>query len=253
MRGTLTGKYVVNTRALHQAETLDRLIRERDGIPVSFPCIAIQPPNDPSELDAALERLVSGAYDWLLLTSANTVYSLAQHTQALADSGAFKTAAIGPSTAQAARDQLGLSVDLIPNEHIAEALAQVVLAEGGKHIFLPESGIAQPGLREQLMAGGVHVDGIVAYQTVCGSGGVDLYAQPLDIIIFTSSSTVQGFVERTQSNRPPLDEVMVVCIGPKTAQTAQDLGFSLVMVPETYTLEGMLNAIAVSVGRYPQQ
>ena len=245
MSGGLTGKTIVNTRATHQAEAFNHLIRKRGGIPVSFPCITIQPPGDTSELDAALELLVMGVYDWLLLTSANTVYSLAQQLgESLLEEGQrFKVAAIGPATAQAAQEQLGLTVDLIPDDHIAEALAQAVLAQEGKQYFLPESAIAQPILQDHLRAGDAEVDVVVAYQTVCGSWGTDLYTQAVDVVTFTSSSTVQCFVERTQDDPSPLDEVLFACIGPKTARTAQDYGFSPVIVPQTYTLDAMLDAI----------
>ena len=50
----LSGKHVVNTRALHQAAELDALLRERCAEPISYPCIDIRPPEDCAALDAAL-------------------------------------------------------------------------------------------------------------------------------------------------------------------------------------------------------
>ena len=107
MTQVLRGKAIVNTRASHQASDFDLLIRERGAVPIAYPCIAIVPPDDTTELDAALKQLNAGGFDWLGLTSANTVYSLAQrlHKLDLMLTGKFKVAAVGPSTAEAAQAQ----------------------------------------------------------------------------------------------------------------------------------------------------
>ncbi|MCA9885043.1 MAG: uroporphyrinogen-III synthase [Anaerolineae bacterium] len=247
----LHGKTIVNTRAIHQVADFDVLIRERGAIPVSFPCIAIVPPDDTTEWDAAIQQLIAGAFDWLILTSTNTVYSLSQRLKALELSlrGNFKTAAIGPSTADAARTQLGIEVDLMPDEYIAEALAETLLLQGAQRVFLPESAIARPALKDALVEAGVAVMVVDAYQTACASGGVDLPAMlrraEIDAITFTSSSTVDCFIERltTENGSLTLGEVVIACIGPKTAQTAIAHGLQVVIVPQDYTLSGLLDAI----------
>lgn len=255
MSAALQGKRIVNTRAVHQAGELDALLREVGAVPLAYPCIAIQPPADPSELDSALRQLLAGEYDWLLLTSANTVLSLAQRVRALGlsipQTRPFQLAVVGPSTAQAAEAQLGLSADLVPQEFVAEALAAAVLAQGGRRVFLPESALARPTLAQTLVAGGAHVQVITAYETVRGSGGVKLAAElrqgRVDGVTFTSSSTVDFFMERLREEsdtRPDLQGVTVACIGPKTARTAAEHGLQSLIVPEEYTLEGMVQAIA---------
>ena len=67
----LAGKRIVITRARHQAGAFADLLREHGAIPILYPCIAIIPPDDPAPLDEALAHL--SAYDWMLITSANTV------------------------------------------------------------------------------------------------------------------------------------------------------------------------------------
>lgn len=258
MTQVLRGKTIVNTRAIHQASDFDLLIRERGAVPIAYPCIAIVPPNDATELDAALKQLNAGNFDWLVLTSANTVYSLGQRLDALklVLTGRFKVAVIGPSTAEAAQEQLGLQVDLIPDDYIAESLGQALIEQSGECIFLPESAIARPTLKDRLMSAGVEVVAVDAYQTVCGSGGDDLPAMlsqgEVDVITFTSSSTVDGFVERLKqagSGLSALGDVRIACIGPKTAQTASDHGLPAAIVPDDYTLAGLLDAIEQSFAR----
>ena len=254
MRGALEGRRIVNTRPVHQAGALDDLIRARGAIPVSYPCIAIRPPEDTAPLDNAIKQLVEGRFDWLVITSANTVLSLSQRLQVLKltlpTHPPFKVAVVGPSTAEFAKSQLGLTADLIPDDYVAEALADAIGPRSGMRVLLPESAIARPTLADILTAGGADVCVVEAYRTICGEGGVDLprlFAEKqVDAITFTSSSTVECFVERMQDEGgdiADLSAVLIVCIGPKTAATAQVHHLDVAIVPETYTLHAMLDAL----------
>ncbi|MBZ0295909.1 MAG: uroporphyrinogen-III synthase [Anaerolineae bacterium] len=249
MSGALRDKRIVNTRALHQAQAFDDLIAARGAQPLSYPCIAIQPSADSRALDAALQQL--DQFDWLVITSANTVMALAARAEALgidlARYAALRVGAIGPATAEAARTQLGLTCDLMPEEYIAEALAETLRPIAGARIFLPESAIARPTLAQMLTEAGAEVTVVTAYETVCGSGGVDLPALlaqgAVDAVTFTSSSTVRCFVERLPDDAA-LDGLCMACIGPKTARTAHEYGLKPVVSAATHTLEGILDALA---------
>jgi uroporphyrinogen-III synthase len=249
----LTGKRIVNTRAGHQAAALNDLLRVRGAVSVDYPCIAVVPPENSTLLDAALFDLVAGRYDWLTLTSANTVLAITQRLTALGLSlvgTVFRTAAVGPATSEAAYQQLGLeSVDL-PTEYVAESLASSLPIEAGTRILLPESTIARPTLAEMLAARGAEVTVVMAYQTVCGHGGVDvpqlLAHKQIDALTFSSSSTVICFLERLNKEGGELDSARAVCaacIGPKTAATARDCGFTVLNTASEHTLEGLIDAL----------
>lgn len=256
MSDTLRGKRIVNTRAVHQSATLDALIRAADAIPVAYPCIAIEPPQDTSELDAALQALAADEYEWLVLTSANTVHSIQQRLEALGFSlrdAICKIAAVGESTAEAAQASLNREVDLVPEEYIAESLAASLLERGAKNVLLPESAIARPTLGNLLRAGGATVTAVTAYETVCAKDDWRLLpalnAGEVDVITFTSSSTVTCFLERLHTEDAEVDasallrEVCIACIGTKTAATAEEQNLENIIIPSTFTLEGMLTAI----------
>ena len=83
MTGILTGKQIVNTRALHQAHALDELLCLQGAVPVAYPCVDIVPPDNSSQLDRALLDLAVGHYEWLILTSVNTVLALAERLSIL--------------------------------------------------------------------------------------------------------------------------------------------------------------------------
>ncbi len=248
----MMGKRVVNTRAAHQAAALDTLLRDRGALPVAYPCITIAPPDDPAQLDAALDDLAGGRYDWLVLTSANTVIALAQRLDVLGlslSSAAFRTAAIGSATAEAAQ-QLGLTGIDLPDEYVAEALAASLLLEAGARVLLPESAIARPTLADGLTARGAQVEVVMAYQTIQGSGGDNvprlLAQQQIDAVTFTSSSTVSYFLKRLAQEDgcvECLQTICLACIGSKTAATARELGLTVAVVPAQHTLEAMVAAL----------
>jgi hypothetical protein len=112
----LVGKRVLVTRAAHQAGKLSEGLRALGAEPVEVPVIEIRPPSDFAPLDRVLRTLDS--YDWLILTSANTVHALAERAAALDLSLAattttrFNVAAVGKATAEAAR-QVGFAVALV--------------------------------------------------------------------------------------------------------------------------------------------
>jgi uroporphyrinogen-III synthase len=109
---------------------------------------------------------------------------------------------------------------------------------------------ARDALPHALAAAGVHVDVVPAYQTLdlgeakrselsalITGGGVD-------VVMLTASSTVRAFVaaldERAKS---ALDSVVIACIGPITRDTALELGLRAEVVAESFTLDGVLDAL----------
>lgn len=253
MSDALHGKRIVNTRATHQAHALNAILSQQGALVLEYPCIAIVPPPDTHALDSALRDLISGAYEWLLLTSANTVYALAQRLADLRltlDDAPIRAAAVGMSTAESAREHLHLHDVLLPTEYIAEALAEALPVTPLSRVLLPESAIAPPTLADLLTARGAQVTVVEAYQNVTGTGGVDLVATlaggQVDALTFTSASTVAGLVERLQPHTGALDtarDICAACIGPKTAAAAQAYGFRHVICAREYTLDGLMQTL----------
>jgi uroporphyrinogen-III synthase len=251
--GALNGKRIVNTRATHQAEELNTLLRKRGAIALDYPCIAIAPPKDIGVLDAALFELVAGRFDWLVLTSANTVFALSERLQVLGltlHGAKFRAAAVGAATAEIAKTQLGLELFDLPPQYAAESLAEHLPVERGAQFLLPASAIARPTFADRLSARGGVVSVVDAYQTVGGQGGADvpqLLAQhQIDALTFTSSSTVTYFLERIHKEGGRKDDALAVCaacIGAKTAATARECGFKVLTTATEQTLHGLIAAL----------
>ena len=246
----LAGKRILVTRPKKQSGKFTQLLEAKGAIPICFPVIEISPLNDFGELDQALLRLAE--YDWFVLTSVNGVEAVWKrldvlNIQRLPDS--LKTACIGPKTA-ATLGKNGVQADFVPNEYIAEAILPGLGELKGLNVLLARADIARPDLPEAIRAGGGTADDVCAYRTLPAEmdrNGLEQIIQGLDVLTFTSPSTVDNFWQimvdegLNPLNLPGNPEVM--CIGPITARAAQAKGFQVSVIPEDYTIEGLLNAI----------
>jgi len=246
----LLGKRVLVTRPAHQATDFMVALRALGAEPISFPTIEIRPIEQTRPLDEAIKRLEeTDGYDWLVLTSANGVAAFWERLNALGlDSRALapvRIAAIGPATAEALVRR-SVTPDLVPEVYTAEGVLEAFDRFGslaGLRFLLARADIARKTLAEGLVERGAQVDEIPAYRTVPVQAGQTPPAA--DIVTFTSSSTVQGYVN-CLGGRSPLEtlrDVQVVCIGPITAATANELGVPVSAVADEYTIEGLLNIL----------
>lgn len=252
-RTPLEGKTVVVTRAPHQADELKELLEARGARVLVHPTIRIRPPADPRPLRRSTRRLAW--YDWLIFTSVNGV---AAFRQALDDTGqkgepppmpGLRTCAIGPATARAMQEELGLRADVVPGEYVAEAVLRALEKAAsleGRRVLLPRAAEARDVLPEGLEARGAMVDVVEAYRTEAVEEGADelrerLAAGEVDLLTFTASSTVRNFAETVGSD---VGRARVAVIGPVTATTARELGIRVDAVAEEYTIPGLVDACA---------
>jgi uroporphyrinogen III methyltransferase/synthase len=133
---------------------------------------------------------------------------------------------------------------------IAESLIRMGEVDG-KSFLLPRADIAPKTLSVALTeAGAKTVDDLVIYRTVeedlSDRNNVleSLSGSKLDLVTFTSSSTVQNF-ERILQRYAPDQKKALACaaIGPVTADKARELGFRVEAVAEVHTIEGLVKAI----------
>lgn len=262
MSGGLVGKHIVNTRALAQAAEFNARLRARGAVPVSYPCIAVSLPTDTAALDGCLVELARDEFDWLVLTSANTVRSIARRMDQLdlrfSTPARFRTAVVGPATRDAALRDLELTASVMPDTYRGSDLAAAIPILPGERVLLPQSEIAPPDLADALSTRGAFVTSVTAYRTVTGQGGVRLtpllVRGDVDAITFASSSAVNGFMSRFTGEGSGLDlleGILIACIGRSTASTAVAHGFATQIVPVEQTLAGLVDTLelALSAGR----
>jgi uroporphyrinogen III methyltransferase/synthase len=177
-------------------------------------------------------------------------------------------ATIGPATA-AALQRYHLRADLVPEEYIAEGVITALLRDAeqrgksltGQHILLARAAEARKILVTDLQHASAIVDEVAVYYTfpvaahdAQGQEVLQLLRNhQLDIITFTSSSTVRNFVAwLRQKEQNPLPEVeatdilrqtCIASIGPITSQTARDLGLHIDIEAQEFTIDGLVDAI----------
>ncbi|RPH51191.1 MAG: uroporphyrinogen-III C-methyltransferase [Desulfobacteraceae bacterium] len=249
----LFGKRIVVTRAREQASDLVGMLSDLGAECLEFPTIKVEPPDDFRPLDKAIENL--STYDWLIFTSVNGVSFFFErlHANGL-DIRAFhkiKTAVIGPATS----DRLfcyGLKSDVMPESYRAESVIDAFRTENlnGKRILLPRAEEARAILPEELTKMGALVDEITAYRTRAVTDEAsdlikELKNKAIDLITFTSSSTVKNFAALLPAGtmEEHLGDVVIAAIGPVTADTAKDMGFKVSIIAESFTISGLCDAI----------
>ena len=245
----LTGKRILVTRAQEQAEEFSRLLQNYGAHMVAFPTIEIAPPEDWHPVDDAIEKLDS--YDWVIFTSVNGVRFFTQRLKEkgtdISVLGKKKICAIGPRT-QGELEGMGLTVSFIPEEYRAEGVIEELKARVIKEqkILLPRARGARKILPEALQEAGAVVDEVEAYRAVKpakGKGSLkEILQKGVDVITFTSSSTVLNFMEFV-SDKGVLNGVKVAVIGPITAETVRNYGLEPHITPQEYTIPSLVEAI----------
>ena len=249
----LLGKNIVVTRARAQASDLVERLTRLGALCRQCPIIEPAPMDDLSLLDYAINRL--DTFDWIVFTSVNGVGyffdRLFKKGRDVRSLGHLRTAAIGPTTARSLR-QYGLRTDVLPKTYQAESLIEAFSQFDfkGQKVLLPRALKAREILPEELAKMGAEVDVVPAYQTKESSEGVvevieDLNNGSIDMITFTSSSTVTNFMSQLPADQASalMAKATIACIGPITADTARDLGLTVDLVAADFTIEGLCRAV----------
>ena len=248
----LFGRRIIVTRSARQASALSSRLEDLGAEVLEFPVIKFTPPRDTKPLDGAIDQL--GAFDWVIFTSANGVAWCLNRLSELGKDVRWmagpRIGAIGPGTA-AALIRLGLNVDFIPSQFIAESVvAEFPQDPHGLRILIPRAHEAREELPEGLRAKGAEVTVVSAYETVRNDDCADdLRAvaanEHVDVVTFTSASTVHNFVALLGDVRVP-DDALIACIGPVTAEAAREHGISPTIVADEYSIEGLVDAVIVA-------
>ena len=242
----LSDKRILVTRPRAQAADLGDKLSALGAQPILFPTIEIAPLDDYSALDRAIASL--DKYHWVIFTSVNGVEAFWERLNLLGlqDPTGLpcKVAAIGPVTARALQKN-GVRTELIPNEYVAETILEKIGDVKDKWILLPHADIAREALAIELFNRGAVVHDVAAYRTLPtapDSNGLAELRRGVDVITFTSSSTVRNFLTLIGPDII-LSNTLIACIGPITAQTAREVGLSVNVMAKEYTIAGLVVAL----------
>jgi len=270
----LFGKRIIVTRARNQSSELVEIFENLGAEVIESPTIKIVPPENYDELDNAIKKILNSQlptpclpigmansqlpYDWVIFTSVNGVSYFLDRLRRLGsdvrDLKGIKLAAIGPATAKELKN-LGLNVDYTPPDYRAESIIDGLKDKIDKNtkILIPRAKVAREILPEKLREFGARVDVATAYQTIVDDSCADkikemLEKKEVDIVTFTSSSTVKNFVKvlGEMDVKKALENVTIASIGPITSNTAKELGLKVDISAKEYTIKGLVEAILSS-------
>jgi len=241
-------KRILVTRPRAQTDSFGDGLRAAGFEPIYFPVIEIQPIENNVALDKAFDKL--NCYEWVIFTSVNAVEIVFNKFSLFGNGTRVMFAAIGPKTAEALQKR-GVTPDFVPEEYVAEAILPGLGELKNKWVLLPRAEIARQELPEAILTAGGIAHEIVVYRTLPAEidmDGLTALKMGVDVITFTSASTVKNFVAiMCQNKLDPLNlpnNPLFACIGPITEQAAREEGLSNLVVAKEYTTEGLIQIIS---------
>lgn len=234
---------VTRPRAL-VSETAEKL-REKGAEVLELPAIYTESLKDQKNLHCAIENMA--LYGWIVFTSPTGVdvffEEMAKSEKDVRCLGKVKIAVIGEGTRKKLR-QRGIFADFMPSVYDGDFLGRELgeKLSGNERILIPRAEKGNENLVRFLEEAGAVVDDIPTYATHYEKSAIidekqEFEAGNIDCVVFTSASTVKGFVEGTRG----LDytKIKAACIGKQTKAAADSFGMKTYMA-EKATIDSLI-------------
>ena len=244
----LAGWKVLATRPRqHISKTAD-LLRQKGAEVLELPSICTVPVEDNGRLYEAFEKL--DTYQWIIFTSPAGVEiffdEMDRKEMDVRSLGQAEIAVIGEGTKKKLKEH-HLLADFVPSVYDGDTLGAELAKElqGNEKILIPRAEAGNKKLTELLEQTGAKVDDIATYTTCYEKSRLidekkELETGSVDCVVFTSASTVKGFVEGTKG----LDytKVKAACIGKQTKAAADAYGMQTRMAKKA-TIESLIELV----------
>jgi uroporphyrinogen III methyltransferase / synthase len=250
----LSGRVVVATRSGPRAARLVEALEHAGAEVVELPLTRqVDADDGGAALRATAAGVAAGRYGWVVLTSVNAVERFMSELRDARVLASVLVAAVGPATADALR-RSGVEPDLVPAHHSARGLVEQ-FPDGSADaaaVLFPCADIAPDTVVDGLASKGWSVDRVTAYRTmraVAPDRAVLARVAAADALVFTASSSVLAFAELRGPDGAAVPAPRhVVCIGPATAETAREAGYSGVRQAQDASTEGIVAELVDSFG-----
>ena len=247
----LFGKKIIVPRARQQAGKLTELLEFYGADVIEIPLIAISPKYDKETIADVFTEL--STYQWILFTSANGV----QHFfdlffkayEDIRSIGLSQIGVVGNATAKAI-ESLHLKVDLLPESANSDALVDALLEReslDNTKILVVTGNKGSPSLVKRLETEGrAIVDRLPLYEnkkcSISESPHFESFkAFGADAILFTSTSTVQNFMDSIKDlSIDPSILPAYGSIGVKTSETLKQMGATIDFESPKANLENLV-------------
>jgi uroporphyrinogen III methyltransferase/synthase len=249
----LSGLRVMVCRPADQAGWVYQRLRDLGAEVLAYPTIETEENVDASgwtrlsDLDAPNR--------WLVFTSENGVrYFMQQWREQVGDVrelAEYRIAAVGYGTARAL-EAFTLKADFIPTTATtAELAGQMVeaLELDGATVVRVRGNLGDDRVEQTLTRAGASVISLTVYQTMTAQWTEvmkeKLFANPPDVIMLTSGSTVDGLAANLDSEelRKLGSGSFIVSIGPMTSEVIRDQGMTVGLESRTFSIPAMIDEL----------
>jgi len=180
--------------------------------------------------------------DFIVFTSANGARLALEQLEA-EEFGRARVCAIGPRTARAL-ERGGVKVGLVPEDYSSEGLVRAMAPlVSGKRVEVARSSAGSAVLLEGLNEAGAFVHETVIYTLEClkvEGGVIQEILEEADVFLFTSSLTVQNFLDRAPDQTEAikiLNEKFVGAIGRPTQLKLEHQGVKVDLIASEASFE----------------
>ena len=253
----LFGKRIIVTRSPDRARELADALENLGAEAPVAPTFRLKPPEDPEAVERAVASI--DRFDWVVFESAAAVArfltALARGPKDLRVFGHTSLCAIGPST----EDQLragGLKPDVVIPELQVDSIGDAMTRHAtvdGRAVLVVRPDHERNVVSDALSRRGATVTDLIAYRTEGdppdSPAAQHMYRMLLDgkvdAVTFTSPTAVRRFAALVGEEQAPdlLCNTVVAAIGPVTAAAATELGITPTVVAETFTVQGLVDAL----------
>lgn len=244
----LLGKKCLIMRDASQAYSLLEGIRVLGGIPFLVPLISFRKKILTSSEMETIKNLAR--FNWIIFTSQNGVKLFMEQLSDLnlVFPEHVKVAAIGTKTKQCL-EEFRISPSFVPKKFTGDVLGQEIREVINKNdkICIVKGNLARDAAGEELRKFGADVQEIISYETYLPEESKEQLLQTLtkhriDILIFTSPSTVEHFMGILKEHKEEkiIEGMWIACIGPVTEKALRKFNLPVHICPEVYTTDQLL-------------
>ena len=254
----LGGRQILITRPRSQGQTFARTLRGLGAQVIEFPSIQVEPLQGKREKERILSALKEirnrkTGTSWIVFTSAAGVRSffgfLEEAHLDIRTLWGSRFAVIGSGTGRELGKR-GIRPDLMPDVYEAGKLGEALAGQTkpGDLVTAFRAREASEELFPPVLKTGAECVDIPVYET--GTGADDAWTEKIaaqfqegkiDLVTFTSASTVRGF-ESTMQGKVDPGKILALCIGRKTEEEAKRWGMHTAVAEEA-TVESMTEKI----------
>ena len=242
--GPLAGRRIVVTRPLNAAHELSNDLRALGADVVFAPLIEIVPVENADS--QTLDKL--NEYDWIVFTSRHAVSGFRRLVERRGDVRRIahaRFAVVGPTTGREL-ETWGIQPDLQPDDHRADRLASLLVAQRPRRVLFPCGTLALTTIPAILGEHGIPVDLVRVYHTRKLALEDRVWAQlarGVDAVLLASPSAAAAL----GASGVELGDATVVCIGPTTAAATVPFGWPNVITASDHSDEGMIDALVAAL------